>query len=73
MAKEPPVDPGTVHARLADRRQRLVDYEAELHFRRDPWRVSAREVQARLLDIGPLYQSRHVFRGPQLRDLDDTV
>ncbi|WP_370946019.1 AAA domain-containing protein [Amycolatopsis sp. cg5] len=72
-AKEPPVDPGTVHERLADRRQRLVDYEAGLHSRRAPWGVTAREVQAKLLDIGSMYKSKHVFRGPQLYNLDHGV
>jgi very-short-patch-repair endonuclease len=72
-SKEPPVEFGTLHNRLTDRRRRLAGYVAELHLPREPWHMSARAVQTRLLGIDARYVSRHVFRGSQLRDLTSSV
>ncbi|HEX5120595.1 MAG TPA: AAA domain-containing protein [Pseudonocardiaceae bacterium] len=68
-----PVDVAELNRRLVDRRRQVRGYSQELHLRREPWRISAYDVQAELLALsgaGP----RHRFRQPLLAALDaDTV
>lgn len=64
-----PVDTDELHRTLVERRNAVRAYSGELHRRRDPWGLSAYEVQEELLRL-PGYASRHTFRGSHLRALD---
>ena len=63
VSQEPPVDTSQLHRQLADRRQKLREYAAELHLPREPWGVSAFQVWEELLRPTDVSQTRCRFRG----------
>lgn len=69
-SQEPPVDLSPLHRQLADRRERLREYAAELHRIREPWNVNAYQVWTELLEAKDLRETRRRFRGAALARLD---
>jgi very-short-patch-repair endonuclease len=63
-----PVDVDDLHRRLVERRRMVRGYSEELHLRREPWRISAYEVQSALLAAAGPVLGR--FRQPLLGALD---
>lgn len=61
-----------LHSRLAERRSALLEQDEELHKRREPWDISAYEVQSELLAMRHP-ASPHSFRRVALRKLDEAT
>lgn len=67
-------DPETLHRRLVDQRARLREHRANLHEPRQPWGVSAYDVQVALLGMRPEAASGERLSGSILGALhDETV
>ncbi|MFC7743320.1 AAA domain-containing protein [Nocardiopsis composta] len=81
IPREPPVEVADNHARLTDRRRRLVAYAREFHAERDPWGISHYEVRARLLESDggrfsvPTFPADHlrVLTGAIVRQVADSL
>lgn len=73
VSQERPVDTSQLHRQLADRREKLREYAAELHRPREPWGVSAFEVWAELLRTTDVPGTQCRFRGAVLTGLDARI
>lgn len=58
-------DVGALHRELATSRERLVNHSQMMHVKREPWGISAYQLQARRLQAGDLHAS-YRFRGARL-------
>ena len=70
IGSTPERDYSDVHRDLAERKRELVGHAEALHRQREPWNVSAFEVQAQLLDIPDEVRKVHRLTAEQVNGLD---
>lgn len=71
VGRVPPVDSSKTHARVFERRARLVEHVRRLHSVCAPTARTVYQVQGRLLQLGPESFTRTRWRGEALLSLDE--
>ncbi|MGJ7439999.1 AAA domain-containing protein [Aquipuribacter sp. MA13-6] len=70
-ARTPPVVLGRTHTDLVANRERLLAHGAAMHAPREPWGLSAFELQQRLIGLGPRHAGTARIDRTRLRDLSE--